>query len=186
MNSKNLKRKVAEVEGHLDEISTAQQAIEDRTEFLKQRAKALAYPAHQQGEKQAQKKLNETNAEIQKLVPEYEANDQEIAELNERLAGLQNELKVAITDETIVEHDRMEVIALEKYLEADDLRQETRAAKAEFEELWREVEQLNARIRSMGGHAPGHQPFIQGNDERRRAEVERRIQDLRGSLKVAA
>ncbi|MCH7550005.1 MAG: hypothetical protein IH969_10820 [Candidatus Krumholzibacteriota bacterium] len=68
MSSKQLKRKVAEVEGRLDEIGIAHQAIQDRTEHLKQHAKALAYPAHQQGKKQAQTELTKIDAEIRKLI----------------------------------------------------------------------------------------------------------------------
>jgi len=184
MSSKKLKRKVAEAEARLDEVGIAQQAIQDRTEHLKQLAKALAYPAHQQGKKQAQTELTKINAEIQKLEPEYEANDQKIPELSEQLVGLQNELNAALIDDLILERAQVEVVALEKWLERDDLLQQSQTAQLELEELEQEIQQFNLRIRGMGGHEPGWVPSI--SDSRRRVESKNRIRDLRESLKAAA
>lgn len=177
MSSSGIQRKVDESQKRKARLEAERQAIVDRLAFLEGQSKALAHPAHHEGDAGAKAELKKVNADVLRLQKSLEATDRLIGKAEDKLQALEAELRQAEADELTGERDGLEERALGKWLAAWELRGQADGAKVEFHELRGQVEELNARLRSMGRHAPGF-VIMSGSDERQRAEVESRLRAL--------
>ncbi len=181
MSSETVKRQIAKEEKKSAELEAERTAIVDRIKYLRSHAKSLAFPAHHEGDAGAKAELKATNADIQRLQPALEAKGRLIGKTEDKLQALEVDLRQAEANELTAERDQLEKQTLGKWLEAQELRGQSESAKVEFEGLRDRVEGLNARLRQMGRHAPGF-TVIHGSDERKRAEVESRLRELRSKV----
>lgn len=181
MSAAGIRRKVGEAQKRKARLEAERQAIVDRLAFLEGQSKALAHPAHHEGDTGAKAELKKVNADVLRLQKSLEATDRLIAKADTKLRGLEVDLRQAEAGEMTVKRDRLEETALEKWLAAWELRGQAESAKVEFHELRGQVEDLNARLRSMGRHAPGF-AVMSGSDARQRKEVESRLRALRSKV----
>jgi len=177
MSAAGIQRKVNEAQKRKVRLEAERQAIEDRLAFLEGQSKALAFPAHHEGIAGAKAELKKANADALRLQGNLEATDRLIVKVDEKLQGLEGDLRQAEAKKLTADRDRLEETALGKWLEAWELRGQAESAGIEFDGLRGQVEELNARLRGMGRHAPGF-AVLSGSDARKKADVLSRLRAL--------